>query len=146
MAQTHTYTHIVCCFCNVFPLFPGVLQAGDQSSKRDSLHRIMAYALLVQLQVSCEWVRKWVTKNSAESENVHWIMANTKPCPRCSRCECNSACTHAQQKMRGGCVWLCVVVWFACSSWGVPTLHFRHKTLHFRHKTRKTGQVLLLIC
>lgn len=64
MAQTHTYTHIVCCFCNVFPLFPGVLQAGDQSSKRDSLHRIMAYALLVQLQVSCKWVRKWVTKNS----------------------------------------------------------------------------------
>lgn len=35
--------------------------------------------------VSCETVRRWVTKNSAESENLNWILANTKPCPKCHR-------------------------------------------------------------
>lgn len=30
-------------------------------------------------------MRKWVTKNSAESENMNWILANTKPCPKCKR-------------------------------------------------------------
>jgi hypothetical protein len=30
-------------------------------------------------------VKKWITKNSAESENLNWIMANTKPCPKCYR-------------------------------------------------------------
>ena len=23
-------------------------------------------------------------KNSAESENLNWILANTKPCPKCT--------------------------------------------------------------
>ena len=36
-------------------------------------------------QVSCKTVLKWVTKNSAESENLNWILANTKPCPKCHR-------------------------------------------------------------
>lgn len=32
---------------------------------------------------TCEHVRQWNIKNSAESENVTWILANTKPCPKC---------------------------------------------------------------
>jgi ariadne-1 len=35
--------------------------------------------------VSCETVLKWIRKNSAESENLNWILANTKPCPQCHR-------------------------------------------------------------
>lgn len=35
--------------------------------------------------VICEVVKKWITKNSAESENMNWILANTKPCPKCKR-------------------------------------------------------------
>ena len=32
---------------------------------------------------------------SAESENMNWILANTKPCPKCSRpIEKNQGCMH----------------------------------------------------
>ena len=30
-------------------------------------------------------MRTWITKNSAECENLNWILANTKPCPKCHR-------------------------------------------------------------
>jgi ariadne-1 len=33
----------------------------------------------------CNVVAKWDKKSSAESENLTWIMANTKPCPKCQR-------------------------------------------------------------
>ncbi|KAA3485608.1 putative E3 ubiquitin-protein ligase ARI7 [Gossypium australe] len=35
--------------------------------------------------VDCETVAKWILKNSAESENMNWILANSKPCPKCKR-------------------------------------------------------------
>jgi ariadne-1 len=35
--------------------------------------------------VPCEKFREWRVKNSAESENVIWIIANTKPCTKCSK-------------------------------------------------------------
>ncbi len=55
------------------------------------------------LQVSCELVRQWITKNSAESENVHWIIANTKPCPKCRRpIEKNQGCMHMTCSQVGG--------------------------------------------
>lgn len=31
----------------------------------------------------CETATKWSAKANAESENVNWIVANTKPCPKC---------------------------------------------------------------
>ena len=38
---------------------------------------------------------KWIRKNSAESENLNWILANTKPCPKCKRpIEKNQGCMH----------------------------------------------------
>ncbi|KAF5836210.1 hypothetical protein DUNSADRAFT_6276 [Dunaliella salina] len=63
--------------------------------------------------VSCEWVRKWAIKNSAESENVHWIIANTKPCPRCSRpIEKNQGCMHMTcSQCRFEFCWLCQGDW-----------------------------------
>lgn len=37
----------------------------------------------------------WIRKNSAESENLNWILANTKPCPKCKRpIEKNQGCMH----------------------------------------------------
>ncbi|PWA41235.1 Zinc finger, C6HC-type [Artemisia annua] len=35
--------------------------------------------------VECDTVTKWVLKNSAESENKNWFLANSKPCPKCKR-------------------------------------------------------------
>ena len=47
-------------------------------------------------QVDCETVKKWILKNSAESENLNWILANTKPCPKCKRpIEKNQVGDHA---------------------------------------------------
>ncbi|KAF2558307.1 hypothetical protein F2Q68_00012964 [Brassica cretica] len=33
--------------------------------------------------VDCHTVAQWIRKNSAESENMNWILANSKPCPKC---------------------------------------------------------------
>ena len=47
------------------------------------------------MQVDCETVATWIRKNSAESENLNWILANTKPCPKCKRpIEKNQGCMH----------------------------------------------------
>ena len=34
---------------------------------------------------SCKTVNQWNVKNSAESENISWIRAHTKKCPKCSK-------------------------------------------------------------
>jgi ariadne-1 len=45
--------------------------------------------------LSCDTVRAWLLKNSAESENMNWILAHTKPCPKCGRpIEKNMGCMH----------------------------------------------------
>jgi hypothetical protein len=60
-------------------------------------------------------VRKWITKNSAESENLNWILANTKPCPKCHRpIEKNQGCMHmtcSQCRWGGGVDTVLVGVW-----------------------------------
>lgn len=44
---------------------------------------------------SCTDVKQWKLKNSAECENVTWIMANTKPCPKCGvNIEKNQGCNQ----------------------------------------------------
>ncbi|KAJ4837687.1 hypothetical protein Tsubulata_013497, partial [Turnera subulata] len=43
--------------------------------------------------VDCETVKKWILKNSAESENVKYILAYCKPCPNCRKpIEKNGGC------------------------------------------------------
>uniref|UniRef100_A0ACD5YG22 Uncharacterized protein n=1 Tax=Avena sativa TaxID=4498 RepID=A0ACD5YG22_AVESA len=64
--------------------------------------------------VSCETVSKWILKNSAESENVNWIIANSKPCPKCKKpIEKNQGCMH--MTCRPPCnfqfCWLCLGPW-----------------------------------
>ncbi|KAG1674307.1 hypothetical protein FOA52_013496 [Chlamydomonas sp. UWO 241] len=77
-------------------LWPAFL-AAKVAGKRAQFHRAR---LVVDgerglLPVACEVVRRWITKNSAESENLNWILANTKPCPKCYRpIEKNQGCMH----------------------------------------------------
>lgn len=63
--------------------------------------------------VSCEHLEKWLVKASAESENVKWLMANAKKCPKCSSyIEKNGGCMHMTCKI---CTyefcWLCRGPW-----------------------------------
>ncbi|ETO18077.1 ariadne-like ubiquitin ligase [Reticulomyxa filosa] len=66
---------------------------------------------------SCEVARKWNTKNSDEAENLQWILAKTKKCPKCNvPIEKNQGCNHMTcNKSVGGCghefCWLCKGDW-----------------------------------
>ncbi|KAL3520766.1 hypothetical protein ACH5RR_018915 [Cinchona calisaya] len=35
--------------------------------------------------VDCETVKKWMVKNSSDLETKNWLLAYTKPCPKCKR-------------------------------------------------------------
>lgn len=65
----------------------------------------------------CRLMREWQMKNSAESENVRWILANTKQCPNCRKpIEKNQGCNHMTcRKEVAGCgyefCWLCLGPW-----------------------------------
>jgi len=67
--------------------------------------------------VTCELLEKWEEKNASESENVQWLIANTKKCPKCrSPIEKNGGCMHMTcRKEAGGCgfefCWLCRGDW-----------------------------------
>ncbi|KAF2322250.1 hypothetical protein P3X46_010523 [Hevea brasiliensis] len=63
---------------------------------------------------NCEMVAKWMKKNSDESDNVNWILAYTKPCPKCmTPIEKNHGCMH--MTCRPPCkfefCWLCLGEW-----------------------------------
>mmetsp|Transcript_56233 Transcript_56233/g.163013 ORF Transcript_56233/g.163013 Transcript_56233/m.163013 type:complete len:541 (+) Transcript_56233:168-1790(+) len=65
---------------------------------------------------SCKTVNMWSVKNSAESENISWIRANTKKCPKCHKpIEKNQGCNHMVCSKAGGCghefCWLCLGDW-----------------------------------
>ncbi|XWS25707.1 hypothetical protein CRYUN_Cryun27aG0090700 [Craigia yunnanensis] len=62
----------------------------------------------------CETVTKWMLKNSSEAENVNYILAFTKPCPKCKRpIEKNRGCSH--MSCSAPCYfqfcWLCLHDW-----------------------------------
>ncbi|XP_059443482.1 probable E3 ubiquitin-protein ligase ARI7 isoform X2 [Corylus avellana] len=64
--------------------------------------------------VDCGTVAKWILKNSAESENMNWILANSKPCPKCKRpIEKNQGCMHmtCTPPCKFEFCWLCLGVW-----------------------------------
>ncbi|KAJ6825005.1 putative E3 ubiquitin-protein ligase ARI8 isoform X1 [Iris pallida] len=64
--------------------------------------------------VDCETVAKWILKNSAESENMNWILANSKPCPKCKRpIEKNQGCMHitCTPPCKFEFCWLCLGAW-----------------------------------
>ena len=65
----------------------------------------------------CNTVAQWNEKNCAESENILWIKANTKKCPKCRKpIEKNQGCNHMTCKREvGGCgyefCWICLGDW-----------------------------------
>lgn len=63
--------------------------------------------------VACDTVQAWNIKNSAESENLTWIIANTKPCPECQRpIQKNQGCMHMTcSQCRHEFCWLCQGDW-----------------------------------
>ncbi|XP_028787712.1 probable E3 ubiquitin-protein ligase ARI8 [Neltuma alba] len=64
--------------------------------------------------VDCDTVAKWILKNSAESENMNWILANSKPCPSCKRpIEKNQGCMHmtCTPPCKYEFCWLCLGPW-----------------------------------
>jgi ariadne-1 len=64
--------------------------------------------------VDCTTVAKWVLKNSSEAENVTWILAKTKPCPKCKRpIEKRDGCMHMTcgRPCRHEFCWLCLGSW-----------------------------------
>lgn len=69
------------------------------------------------LPATCAAVKMWNDKNKDESENVKWLMANTKRCPKCQKhIEKSAGCMHMTcRKEAGGCghefCWLCRGPW-----------------------------------
>lgn len=64
--------------------------------------------------VDCDTVTKWLLKNSAESENTNWILANSKSCPKCKRpIEKNQGCMHmtCTPPCKFEFCWLCLGDW-----------------------------------
>ncbi|KAK4748737.1 hypothetical protein SAY87_015323 [Trapa incisa] len=64
--------------------------------------------------VDCDTVAKWILKNSTESENMNWILANSKPCPKCKRpIEKNQGCMHitCTPPCKYEFCWLCLGPW-----------------------------------
>jgi ariadne-1 len=43
----------------------------------------------------CEQVAQWNAKNRSDKDNMDWILANTKMCPKCKAAiEKNNGCNH----------------------------------------------------
>ena len=64
--------------------------------------------------LACSILRAWQLKASAESGNMNWILAHTKPCPKCKRpIEKLAGCMHmtCQAPCRHEFCWLCGGDW-----------------------------------
>jgi len=69
------------------------------------------------MPATCKQVADWRERETSESENIKWLIANTKQCPKCRRpIEKNGGCMHMTcNKSSGGCgfefCWLCRGDW-----------------------------------
>lgn len=63
--------------------------------------------------MACKDLAKWNQKCKNESETANWILANTKPCPKCSsRIEKNQGCNHMTcQQCKYEFCWICMGNW-----------------------------------
>jgi ariadne-1 len=61
----------------------------------------------------CTGLEKWKEKCKNESETANWILANTKPCPKCrARIEKNQGCNHMTcQHCKYEFCWICSGDW-----------------------------------
>jgi len=62
---------------------------------------------------NCKDLARWNEKCKNESETANWILANTKPCQKCSsRIEKNQGCNHMTcQKCKYEFCWICMGEW-----------------------------------
>lgn len=77
--------------------------------------RCADYEIGAHNPVDCEHLERWLQKASDESENVKWLMGNTKKCPKCrSPIEKNGGCMHMTCRI-SSCgyefCWLCRGPW-----------------------------------
>merc|ERR1712038_609221 len=63
--------------------------------------------------MGCKDLTSWNEKCRNESETANWILANTKPCPKCrSRIEKNQGCNHMTcQQCKYEFCWICGGDW-----------------------------------
>ncbi|XP_026431651.1 probable E3 ubiquitin-protein ligase ARI7 [Papaver somniferum] len=62
--------------------------------------------------VDCDTVHKWALQNNSESENVTWILANSKSCPKCKKpIQKNEGCMHMTCRCKFQFCWLCLGDW-----------------------------------
>uniref|UniRef100_A0A061SJL9 RBR-type E3 ubiquitin transferase n=1 Tax=Tetraselmis sp. GSL018 TaxID=582737 RepID=A0A061SJL9_9CHLO len=99
--------------------------------------------------VLCETVKKWILKNCAESENLNWILVNTKPCPKCKRpIEKNQGCMHMTcSQCKHEFCWLCQGKWqdhgertggyYSCNRYETAWKHGEHDDEHRRRENAK---------
>lgn len=62
---------------------------------------------------TCMHLRAWKQKEKDESETANWLVANTKPCPKCNRqIEKNGGCNHMScSQCRYEFCWVCLDSW-----------------------------------
>ena len=62
---------------------------------------------------SCKYLELWLEKEKADSENLTWLKANTKPCPKCQcNVEKNQGCNQMIcSKCKHSYCWLCQQDW-----------------------------------
>jgi len=90
------------------------------------------------LPSSCHCAEKWLQKCSSEAENISWILAKTKRCPKCHvHIEKNQGCNHMTcRKHAGGCghefCWLCKGDW---SKHGSATGGYYQCNIYEKNKT-----------
>ncbi|KAL9190222.1 hypothetical protein ACHAXT_007433 [Thalassiosira profunda] len=63
--------------------------------------------------IGCKDLEKWAVKLADESETANWILANSKPCPKCStRIEKNQGCNHMTcRSCKHEFCWICMGNW-----------------------------------
>eukprot|EP00466_Bigelowiella_natans_P006120 jgi/Bigna1/143107/aug1.75_g17815 len=77
------------------------------------MHNVRQYMMLFPIfEFAVDW-KLWVNKLGSESENVNWILANTKICPKCKvHIEKNQGCNHMTcRKCRHEFCWICKGEW-----------------------------------
>ncbi|KAL9243054.1 hypothetical protein vseg_016991 [Gypsophila vaccaria] len=104
----------------------------------------------VHRPVDCKTVSEWILKNTSESENTTWILANSKPCPKCSRAiEKNHGCMH--MTCGAPCFyefcWLCLGDWkkhgertggfFACNRYEAEKINGVHDADELKRRLAK---------
>lgn len=102
--------------------------------------------------VECTTVARWILKNSAESENMNWILANSKPCPKCKRpIEKNLGCMHitCTPPCKFEFCWLCLGAWaehgertggfYACNRYETEKKEGKHDETERRREMAKNS-------